>query len=116
MQTIVYRLIEVFIAMLLAGLVLLVFNGVTANQWPMSMIFIVPVGFMWSFVLGAMAAADISRGLFLLVGAVAIAAVYFIARYVKRPALRVGGETAVFVAQQAALVYLFAAQGLMDTA
>jgi hypothetical protein len=113
MQSIVYRLIEILAAALLAGVLLLAFNGYTSNQWPLSMIFIVPVGFMWSFALGATAAADLSRGLFLLLGALAVLAIYLIARYVKRPATRVAGETAVFVAQQATLVYLFSAQGLL---
>jgi len=115
MQTLIYRLIEVVVSLLLAGLVLFVYNGVTAGSWPLSMLFIVPVSFMWSFVLGAMAAADLSRGLFLVVAAVTVYAVYLIARHVKNRAWRISGETAVFVAQQVAMVTLFGAQGLMAT-
>lgn len=113
MQVVVERLIEILVAMLLAGVLLLAFNGFTTNQWPISMVFIVPVGFMWSFALGATAAADFSRGLFLLTVAVVVLGVYIVARYLKGRVLRISLETAIFIAMQATLVYLFSAQGLL---
>jgi hypothetical protein len=106
------RLLEVVVSMLLAGVVLMIVRGLTSGGFSMEMLMIVPLSFMWSMFLGAMAAADISRGLFLVVGALTVFAVYLIARYVRQRPLRIAGETAAFGLQQFVLINLFAMQGL----
>ena len=106
------RLLEVLVSMLLAGAVLMVISALTSGTVSPYMLIIVPIGFMWSMFLGAMAAADISRGLFLVAGALTVLAVYFVARYVRQRPLRIAGQTAAFGLQQFALINLFAMQGL----
>lgn len=112
MRVIFERLLEVLVAMLLAGVVLMLISALTSGTFSPYMLIIVPIGFMWSMFLGAMAAADISRGLFLVVGAITVFAIYLIARHVRQRPLRIAGETAAFGLQQFALINLFAAQGL----
>jgi hypothetical protein len=112
MQVIFERLLEVAVAMVLAGAVLMVISGITSGAWSPFMLVIVPLGFMWSMFLGAMAAADISRGLFLLVAALTVLVVYLVARFVRQRPLRIAGETAAFGLQQFVLMNLFAMQGL----
>lgn len=106
------RLLEVLASMLLAGAILMVISALTSGTWSPFMLIIVPIGFMWSMFLGAMAAADISRGMFLVVGALTVLAVYLVARFVRQRPLRIAGETAAFGLQQFALINLFAMQGL----
>lgn len=112
MQVILVRLLEVVVSMLLAGAALMVVSAATAGTWSPYMLIIVPLGFMWSMFLGAMAAADISRGLFLLVAALTVLAVYLVARFVRQRPLRIAGATAAFGLQQLALMNLLALQGV----
>jgi len=106
------RLLEVLVSMLLAGVVLMVISAATSGSVSPYMLIIVPIGFMWSMFLGAMAAADISRGLFLLAAALTVLVVYLVARFVRQRPLRIAGETAAFGLQQFVLMNLFAIQGL----
>lgn len=112
MGALLERLLEVLVAMLLAGLGMMVISALTSGTVSPYMLIIVPISFMWSMFLGAMAAADISRGLFLIVGAITVFTIYLIARHVRQRPLRIAGETAAFGLQQFALINLFAAQGL----
>jgi hypothetical protein len=112
MRDLFERLLEVVVAMLLAGAVFMVFNLLTAGSFSPGMLLMVPLSFMWSMFLGAMAAADIARGLFLLVAALTVLAVYLVARFVRWRPLRIAGETAAFGLQQLAMINLMAMQGL----
>lgn len=108
MQTIGARLLEVLAAMLLAGAIFVTYNAVTSGNWELPMLLIVPISFMWSMVLGAMAASNIAMGLFLLLTALVILAVYLIARFAQPRWLRVTLVTSIFLVQVSAQVVLFA--------
>ena len=60
------RLLEVLAAMLLTGAIFVAYNGVANGIWDYGMLLIVPLSFMLSMALAAMAAANIAMGLFLL--------------------------------------------------
>ena len=108
MATIGARLLEVLAAMLLAGAIFAFYNGVTSGIWDLGMLIIVPLSFMWSMVLGAMAASNIAMGLFLLLAALVILAVYLIARFAQPRWLRFTLETATFLVMVSAQIVLFA--------
>lgn len=112
MQVIFERLLEVILAMFIAGAVLFVYNGVTMGNWVTDMILIVPLSLMWAMVLSAMTAADMSKGLFLLLLAMLVLTVYLIARFARPRAVRIGGEALAFVGYAFVQITLFAAQGL----
>ncbi len=106
--TIGARLLEVLAAMLLAGAIFVTYNAVTSGNWELPMLLIVPISFMWSMVLGAMAASNIAMGLFLLLAALVILAVYLIAPL--RPAALAAGHARNLdlLVQVSAQVVLFA--------
>lgn len=108
MQTIGVRLLEVLASALLAGAIFVAYNGIANSAWEYGMLIIVPLSFMWSMVLGAMAASNIAMGLFLLLAVLVILAVYLIARYAQPRWLRVTLETATFLVMVSAQVVLFA--------
>lgn len=107
------RLFDVLIAMVLAGVAMLLYVGVTSGVWQVFLVFVVPLSMLWSFILSAMTGADISKALFLLLLAATVFAVYLVARYVKRRRLRIVGAALIFVLQQTALMNLFVAQGII---
>ena len=102
------RLLEVLVAMLLAGAVFVVYNGIANGQWDYGMVFIVPLSFMLSMALSAMAAANIAMGLFLLLMGLVAMAVYFIARFAASRWLRLTLITSTFLVQVSAMVVLSA--------
>ena len=113
MQVLWERLAEILVAMVLAGVAMLLYVGVTSGVWQVFLVFVVPLSMLWSFILSAMTGADISKALFLLLLAATVFAVYLVARYVKQRPLRIGGAAVIFVLQQAALMNLFVAQGII---
>ena len=112
MQVIFERLLEVILAMFIAGVVLFVYNGVTVGNWVPDMIVIVPMSLMFAMFFAAMTAADMSKGLFLLLLAMLVLTVYLIARFARPRAVRIGGETLAFVGYAFVQIVLFAAQGI----
>ena len=102
------RLLEVLACMLLAGAVFVAYNGIANGQWDYGMLLIVPLSFMLSMTLSAMAAANVSMGLFLLLTALVVLAVYFIARFGTSRWLRLTLVTSTFLVQVSAMVVLAA--------
>ena len=102
------RLLEVLAAMVLAGAIFVAYNGIANGQWDYGMVFIVPLSFMLSMALSAMAAANLSMGLFLLLIGMVALAVYLIARFAGSRWLRVTLITSTFLVQVSAMVVLSA--------
>lgn len=112
MQVILERLLEVILAMFIAGAVLFVYNGITAGNWVPDMIIIVPLSLMFAMFFAAMAAADLSKGLFLVLLAMLVLSVYLIARFARPRAMRIGAEALAFIGYAFVQIILFAAQGI----
>lgn len=112
MKHVLLRLLEVFVATALAGLLLLAYSGLTTGSWPLDMVAIVPLGFIWSMYLGVLAVSNAAMGLFLVLAALVVLAVYLIARFGGSRWFRTGTMTAVFVVHQFTLIVLFAMLGV----
>ncbi|MGV3490189.1 MAG: hypothetical protein ACO1OG_02605 [Devosia sp.] len=102
------RLLEIVAAALLAGAIFVFYNGIANGQWDYGMFLIVPLSFMYSMALSAMAAANLSMGLFLLLLALVIMAVYFIARFAQKRWFRITMITSTFLVQVSAMIVLSA--------
>ncbi len=113
MKLVLLRLLEVFVATALAGILLLVYNGLTAGEWPLQMVAIVPLGFIWSMYLGVLAVSNIAMGVFLVLAALVVLAAYLIARFGPSRWFRVGLMTVIFVVHQFALIVLFGMLGVI---
>lgn len=101
------RLLEVLAAALLAGAIMVLYSGMT-GIWNYGFLFIVPTSLMWSMLLGMMVVVDISTGWLLLLAVASGFAVYLAARFARPRLLRIGLETAIFLALAIGFPALFA--------
>jgi hypothetical protein len=112
MKLVLLRLLEILIATLITGVILLVYNGITTGDWQFFMVAIVPLGFIWSMYLGVLAVSNIAMGAFLVLALVVVLAAYLIARFGPSRWVRLSALTVLFLVHQMALIVLFAMFGV----